>query len=207
MKFCIDCNDNICLNKFPKSHRTGKPVGNICKVCTSKRTKERQKNRKNCPKFKDWLRKYKEKEETKEKVRGYAKKYRSLYPEKYKKISKIFREKNKEYLKQKNKAWRNENAAKIRMSNKIRSKILEKATIIKTKDIFKQMSEFYKACRILEYHFNEKYHVDHIIPLKNKNVCGLNVPWNLTIAPKRHNIIKKNKFDGTYNNESWRQDL
>lgn len=207
MKFCIDCNKDVSFELFPISHRTQKPVGNICRLCNNKRANKRNKNRKNCPKFKEWMQKYKEKEETKEKVRQYARKYRKLYPERYKKTSKVFRERNKEYLKQRNKAWREENAAKVRMSNKIRASVLEKATIIKTKEIFKQMSEFYKACKILEYHFNEKYHVDHIIPLKNKDVCGLNVPWNLTIAPRRHNIVKKNKFDGTYNNESWRKDL
>jgi plasmid rolling circle replication initiator protein Rep len=56
-----------------------------------------------------------------------------------------------------------------------------------------ELRKVYNKCRQMTRETGQEYHVDHIVPLVNKRVCGLHVPWNLRIITAAENVQKNNK--------------
>lgn len=57
-----------------------------------------------------------------------------------------------------------------------------------------QMKEKYWLAKDLKAVSGQEYHVDHIVPINGKNICGLHVPWNLQVLPSDLNLSKGNSF-------------
>lgn len=59
----------------------------------------------------------------------------------------------------------------------------------------KEIENFYWLAHDLKAVSGEEYHVDHVVPLNGKGICGLHVPWNLQVLPADINMSKGNSFD------------
>ena len=86
-----------------------------------------------------------------------------------------------------------EKANAINASRRARKKQAQPAWL--TEEHINQIKAIYKHSKHMKKRTGIKHHVDHIVPLKGKNVCGLHVPWNLQVIPAKHNYEKNNHFD------------
>lgn len=135
-----------------------------------------------------------------ESVRKAQNKWRAKNPEKAKQLHDKYVEENKEKLKAYDRsrrhlriisttAWTKDNKTKVNAYNARRRAERNLATPKwLTPTQLAEIEGVYLFCQIFP-----GFHVDHIIPLKGKNVCGLHVPWNLQPLAAVENMRKGNR--------------
>jgi hypothetical protein len=119
-------------------------------------------------------------EERYERMRNYDRKYMSNPENKLKRYLK-----NKETQSERYKRWQQNNKDKTRLKS-----ANERAIRLQRIPPWANLSdikEFYLKCP-------EGYHVDHIVPLRGKEVSGLHILENLQYLLAKENISKGNKF-------------
>jgi len=176
-KTCNRCLKSKPLSEFCKNKTAKFGVSSLCRVCQSTYNKEyRERNRQTL------LQADKDRySNNTEHLKAKAAKHKS---------------ENKEYYDNYNKSYYRLNKHKFLAANSKRRKVIVRATPDWLSSSHKQKIEnFYWLAQDLRATSGETYHVDHIVPLQGKNVCGLHVPWNLQVLPADLNLQKGNSYE------------
>jgi hypothetical protein len=97
---------------------------------------------------------------------------------------------NKERMSQFRRKWGQENRGRINASVRDRQAAKLRATPAWADPA--AIRSFYETADGLNMLLGEWHHVDHIVPLRGKTVCGLHVRHNLRVVTARANLAKSN---------------
>ena len=94
------------------------------------------------------------------------------------------------------KEWRSKNPAKSSQHWIARRHAKEQAkpSWVTDDDLF-VINEVYTSAKLKTKSTGVQHHVDHIVPLRGRNVSGLHIWWNMQVVPADVNLSKSNKLE------------
>lgn len=175
-KTCSKCGKAKTAEEFCRDKRKPDGLAYECRPCKAVRTAA-----------------YRVANNQKMKLRRAA--YRALNKDKTRAEAAAYRADNKGRIAALGRLWRRENPEYVRAAQARR----RAAKLCATPLWGKELTEFVvlEACRLAKLRAAATgfvWHVDHVIPLRNKYVCGLHTWSNLAVIPAAANRQKRSKF-------------
>ena len=181
MKACTKCKEVKGLECFHKVKNKRDGLAGDCKGCRKDYHKRNRESR--LETAKNW----------REANPKYAKRWRQNNKVAKAEYAKKYRQENKDAMAEYDKRYRQENKGKYKAwKAKRRATKLNATPPWLTDRHHKDIRNIYDEATRMSKRGGVKYHVDHIVPLQGKNVCGLHVPWNLQILTAEENLSKNN---------------
>lgn len=211
MKVCTKCHESKTLGEFVKDKRRKLGLGSVCIECEKLRFKiYRIKNRdvlklkskkyysENKEKCDIAIKNWELRNPDKKRKHSLSSYYR--HHEKKKSLAREYKKVNSLRIKTYMKTWRKENKDAIKKyydDNKEWFKALNAQRRLKMslyKGNLRKIKSFYEEAVRLTQLTGISFHVDHIIPLNHKLICGLHHENNLQILTAFENTTKSNRF-------------
>ena len=188
LKVCGTCKEEKPLSAFGKDCTRKDGLRIYCKSCRSKKSKKHYQENRDV--ILERGRKYRQ--ENRDAIAERNKEYYQENRDAVLESARKYRQENPDVAK----TWRKANPEKTiahKASRRARKKQAQPPWL--TEEHINQIIDKYKNSKHMKKLTGIEHHVDHIVPLKGENVCGLHVPWNLQVIPAKHNLEKHNHFD------------
>lgn len=202
-KACRTCNETLPLSSFHKDSGSKDGHRRVCKTC--KAAWDKQFQTENRARYLEQRKAYRQNNLVQERAKGRAwskanykinreavleasKTYYENNLTKRRSYNQKYRELNSEKLKANDRQYYKENKY-VRYSSNARRRAAKLQATPKWADMEK-IKEIYRQRETLSRESGIVHHVDHIVPLRGKTVCGLHVEYNLRVVPAKENLHK-----------------